>query len=348
MKKKVLTLVVSFVFLSLLAEKSIRIFTANSTALDIPISNIDSMKINSENTQFSVYKSNNTVISLATSTIDSIVFVDSVTYNTPKIEILSSKYNYTNNKVVCLLNVKSNGGCVLTERGVCWSTSPNPTINDNKFASEAATGLFSATVELTRDVTCYVRAFATNCAGTTYSEQKVLKTYMGNVTYSIGGIDSTANPRPYKLIKAAMDSACYYYNRYTSFSGYIYVYYNTSIPTAQASYHGSIGFGANERYMWVGTALHEMAHFVGSGTTNAWKAKVLNGTWTGTVASQLLKLQTGGILKGDAQHFWPYGINQKEEITGLGNAEAQTIGLAMCAKLTKAMVVDDCGLPVSW
>ena len=267
----------------------------------------------------------------------------------PVVETVSATYNNTTNKVNCVSKITSNGGCgIAVNRGVCWSTTNLPTINDSKYASGTGVGQFySLMTNLSPNTTYYVRAYATNCAGTAYGNQLSIKLLMGSVTYTLD-INPTTYPEPYRLIKIAMDSACVYYNRYTTFRGNIYVYYNTGIPTAQASYHGSIGFGSNTRYMWVGTAMHEMAHFMGSGTTTEWQGKVVNGIWTGPVASALLKSLTGETLKGDSQHFWPYGINQKEEITGLGNAAAQAVGLSTTAKLVQAMVVNDCGLPTSW
>ena len=121
---------------------------------------------------------------------------------------------------------------------------------------------------------------------------------MGNVTYTLD-VDKTVYPTEYNLIKIAMDSACWYYNRYTNFRGNVYVYYNAGIPTAQASYHGSLGFGPNSRYMWVGTAIHEMAHYMGSGTTTAWRAQLSGGVWQGATAKALLLSATGEVLKGD-------------------------------------------------
>jgi len=270
-------------------------------------------------------------------------------YSLALVETVSAVYNYSTNKVTCVGNVKNNGGCgSIIERGVCWSTTKTPTIADSKYASGASVGQYYAMMSnLSLNSTYYVRAYATNCAGTAYGAALSVKPLMGNVTYTLD-IDSAANPVPYRMIKIAMDSACVYYNRYTPFRCNIYVYYNAGIPTAQASYHGSIGFGPNTRYMWVGTAIHEMAHFMGSGTTTAWQAKVVGGVWTGTTASALLKTLTGETLKGDSQHFWPYGINQKEEITGLGAAAAQANGLATATKLVKAMVIDDARLPTSW
>jgi hypothetical protein len=169
---------------------------------------------------------------------------------------------------------------------------------------------------------------------------------MGNVTYTLA-FDSASFPEPYRLIKAAMDSACYYYSKYTPFIENISVYYDAGIPTAQANYHGSIGFGANTTYMWVGTAMHEMAHYFGSGTSSEWENLMVGGVWTGAVASQLIKSITGGSINGDTQHFWPYGINYKSEITDLGTIDAQRQALITHAKIVKAMLVDDCGLPTN-
>lgn len=166
---------------------------------------------------------------------------------------------------------------------------------------------------------------------------------MGNVTYTLA-IDSVALPEPYRLIKEAMDSACMYFSKYTPFSYDIYVYYSSGIPTAQASYHGSIGFGSNTRYMWVGTAMHEMCHWFGSGTTSEWQSKMVGGVWSGAATA---KLMGTGAIKGDNQHYWPHGINQKEEITGLGTIAAQQAGLVTVAKVAKAMIVDDAGLPTN-
>jgi hypothetical protein len=269
-------------------------------------------------------------------------------YLLPTVETTSATYNYSTNKATCVVKVTSNGGCALTERGICWSTSKQPTIADTKYASGTSIGQFYAMMSgLSMNSIYYVRAYATNCVGTAYGAQLTVRPLMGSVTYTLG-IDSAANPQPYRLIKIAMDSACVYFNRYTPFKGNISVYYNAGIPTAQASYHGSIGFGPNTRYMWVGTAMHEMCHFMGSGTTSTWQSKIVNGVWTGATASALLVSLTGETLKGDSQHFWPYGVNQKEEITGLGDVNAQANGLSITAKLAKAMIVDDCGLPTSW
>ena len=69
-------------------------------------------------------------------------------------------------------NVTSDGGATITERGVVYDTSPNPTTSNSKKASES--GLDSFTVDLTNlseGVTYYVRAYAINKKGISYGEQ---------------------------------------------------------------------------------------------------------------------------------------------------------------------------------
>ncbi|HLP04418.1 MAG TPA: hypothetical protein VK152_03215, partial [Paludibacter sp.] len=181
-------------------------------------------------------------------------------YSLPTVQTISAAFNYSTNSANCVVKVTSNGGCTLTERGICWSTTSNPTLGDSKYANGISVGQFYAIMSgLELNKTYYVRSYATNCVGTSYGNQLVVKPLPGNVTYTLD-IDPVANPEPYRLIKIAMDSACYYFNRYSTFRGNVYVYFNSGIPTAQASYHGSIGFGSNTRYQWVGTAIHEMCH----------------------------------------------------------------------------------------
>ncbi len=74
-------------------------------------------------------------------------------------------------------NVTSDGGANVTARGVCWSTSQNPTIDDNKTVDGSGTGSFTSSITgLTANTTYYVRAYATNEKGTSYGEQRIFKT----------------------------------------------------------------------------------------------------------------------------------------------------------------------------
>lgn len=74
-------------------------------------------------------------------------------------------------------NITYNGGTTITRRGICWSTSSNPTINDNKLVIGSGDGSFTANLTgLMGGTTYYIRAYATNGVGTGYGAQITLTT----------------------------------------------------------------------------------------------------------------------------------------------------------------------------
>lgn len=82
-------------------------------------------------------------------------------------------------------NVTFDGSTEVTERGFCWNTSPNPTINDNKVKSGTGTGVYTYNITgLSSSTIFYVRAFATNLVGTTYGDM---------ITFVTNAIDVDGN-----------------------------------------------------------------------------------------------------------------------------------------------------------
>lgn len=80
-------------------------------------------------------------------------------------------------------NVSDDGGSSSTVRGVCWSTGSNPTITDNKTIDGSGQGDFiSILSNLSVGTTYYVRAYATNDAGTTYGNQEIFETLIDGYT----------------------------------------------------------------------------------------------------------------------------------------------------------------------
>jgi len=68
--------------------------------------------------------------------------------------------------------VTSDGGSPIIARGVCWSTSQNPTIADYKTSDAGTTGTFTSSLSgLSANTTYYVRTYATNASGTVYGTQ---------------------------------------------------------------------------------------------------------------------------------------------------------------------------------
>jgi uncharacterized protein (TIGR02145 family) len=69
-------------------------------------------------------------------------------------------------------NVISDGGETVTERGVCWSTSPNPTTANSKTTEGSGTGVFVSNLTgLTPNTPYYIRTYTTNTMGTSYGNE---------------------------------------------------------------------------------------------------------------------------------------------------------------------------------
>ncbi len=140
----------------------------------------------------------------------------------------------------------------------------------------------------------------------------------GNITYTLSKVSNptTDQADAYARITKAMDSALSFYNTYTSLSRNLYIVYEPSVATADGNSNGTIRFGSNRAYMVTATAMHEMGHVFGVGTTSNYKNLVVNGVFTGKNATDTLKALTNdntAVLKGDATHFWPYGLNYASE-----------------------------------
>lgn len=101
---------------------------------------------------------------------------DEAVYNLPTV-ITSDVTNVTQNSATCGGRVTDDGGVAVTDRGVCWSTSPNPVVGGNATHDGSGTGYFVSNISgLSAGVTYYVRAYATNSVGTEYGEQKSFTT----------------------------------------------------------------------------------------------------------------------------------------------------------------------------
>jgi len=95
----------------------------------------------------------------------------------------------------CGGNVTGSGNLTVTARGVCYSTSPNPTTADSYTSNGSGTGSFTSSLTgLSEYTTYYVRAYATNSEGTAYGSEKefatapalptLTTTSVSNITYT--------------------------------------------------------------------------------------------------------------------------------------------------------------------
>jgi hypothetical protein len=120
----------------------------------------------------------------------------------------------------------------------------------------------------------------------------------------------------YNRITAAMNAAVARYNNLSDLGKNITVHYDPNVPTADGNINGTIRFGAkasmNER-----TALHEISHTIGVGTSGDWGALGCGGTYNGAQATALVRQYDGqsATIKCDGSHFWPYGLNYDSEFS---------------------------------
>lgn len=130
---------------------------------------MSSMVLNAQ-TIMNIHQSNGTVMEIPVNTIDSIdytVFIPNLaTLTTLPITTLTDTTASSGGIIT------DDGGALITQRGLVWSTSPNPTTADNFTIDGSGTGSFSSNLTgLLVSSTYYLRAYATNSAGTAYGNE---------------------------------------------------------------------------------------------------------------------------------------------------------------------------------
>ena len=109
--------------------------------------------------------------------------------------VTTDSYTSLKAKTVTLLgNVTSDGNASITERGIVFGTSANPTTANGKVTVSGTTGTFNADLSsLQPNTTYHYRAFATNAQGTSYGSDKTFITLslsdnanLSNLTLSAG------------------------------------------------------------------------------------------------------------------------------------------------------------------
>lgn len=100
----------------------------------------------------------------------------------------SSITGITNSSAICGGTVTFNGGGVITEKGVCWSTTPNPDILGAHTNVTAGTDVFTCTMTpLAQGTRYYARAYVKNSAGIAYGEQVNFITKVADIEGNLYG-----------------------------------------------------------------------------------------------------------------------------------------------------------------
>jgi len=97
-------------------------------------------------------------------------------------------------------DIASDGGSEITAKGICWSTSENPTVDSKAEPGEISKtedgtgteGFSSNLAGLSAGTTYYVRAYATNSKGTAYGNQLTFTTAVGLATLTTKPVNGIA------------------------------------------------------------------------------------------------------------------------------------------------------------
>lgn len=151
-------------------------FTMNLTSADIP----------SGEYQYCAYAINSEGVYYGLTKTVQILAAPSVTTG-----ITTGIATSPSNSITLHGEVTATGGDPATTRGICWSTSANPTISDShQDDSGTGAGAYSVTIAPASATTTYhYRAYATNSMGTTYGEDHtfVLRACAGQTSIVIDG-----------------------------------------------------------------------------------------------------------------------------------------------------------------
>jgi len=273
-------------------------------------------------------------------TADIAFYLGDMTSGNSATPIIHTVSNYSNVTRICAVvfgQFESMGtNSAVTEYGLCYSTAANPTTsNTYKAAADYAeaddvfgedlVGVFGVYFDgLTPQTTYHVRAYCkytqNGTSYTTYGEDITITTTGGSgFTWAWEGgetPDATVKAR----ITEAMDSAKYYYHNYCNLYKWCGTSYNSGVQTADCSLRSDqscyIRFGPGERYQWVGTAQHEISHGYGIGQTSAFSGYPKPFQFkVGTLTLRVFMRDMSMTITHDAMHYWPGGINQREEVT---------------------------------
>ena len=208
-------------------------------------------------------------------------------------------------------------GSDIVEEGFCWSTSPNPTINDNHTTDWIDSyGKVIWIQGLNPGTMYYVRAYAmTKNYAVGYGDVIKIPTIpQGEIHWSVRDSgDESADNHIRSSCEWAFDQWWDNLTQLTTF--WPSIGHVSGVPTAECSRGGWCSCGDSWDYQKTGTILHEMLHGVGVGTHWMWGDFTRNQypVWD---ALRFWNNNETEVLNGDGMHLWPYGINGAHEDSG--------------------------------
>lgn len=160
---------------------------------------------------------------------------------------------------------------LISSRGICWDTNPNPTIANNK-SSENEDVFTSSITDLIANTTYYYRAYAISTLGTIYGEEKTFNTLsLDNTDWNL---ETTYPPSGFIPDGLVIYSRVNFYDDYTT--KFDELDYPFQCPGCFITYGTWSLDGNNLTYIWEGSDVNNST-YIYTGTISGME---MNGTYT--------------------------------------------------------------------
>jgi uncharacterized protein (TIGR02145 family) len=151
-------------------------------------------------TIMNIHQNDGTVLQIPLNMIDSITYTSGNPGNLATISTLPIG-SITSTTATSGGDITNDGGSPVMQSGVVWSTSTYPTIADNLTVDGSGMGNYTSSLTgLTGNTTYYVRAYATNNAGTAYGNELSFTTTTGGGIITSPGAGVTFDGYTYATI----------------------------------------------------------------------------------------------------------------------------------------------------
>ena len=161
--------------------------------------------------------------------------------------------NVTLSSATVMSEVVSENGSEVTERGVCWNETGNPTISDSRTFEGTGTGEFTSTITgLYAGRDYYVRSYAVNSTGTSYGDELIFSTP-----------DNPEGLVAYYPFNGNVNDESGYGNNAVNYGA-------TPAEDRYDSLNSAFSFNGSSNYMMIGNPVPEVLQIQNEITLSAW------------------------------------------------------------------------------
>lgn len=108
-------------------------------------------------------------------------------------ELTTTVSKITQSTAICVGNLSSTGGGTITEKGFCWGTNQNPTVDQNKTIVKSDSIHFKDTITgLNPNITYYVRSYSINSKGIAYGNEQSFTLWINTSGPNVSDVDGNS------------------------------------------------------------------------------------------------------------------------------------------------------------